>query len=254
MSCKLVRFYYGEQTPDGFNRMAFDDYDENAADEHEAQLKAEGLDYIRIDLWAFPDMRLANPPASWEEYFSGIKPRLNNRKEGFQKIFDFLSDRKNPIIVETGTYREENNYEGDGCSTLLFDMFVDYHGGSVLSVDIDPKACKLAQANTVFTEVHESDSVEFLGTLDGKVDLLYLDSYNIQDWNNDWAPASHHLKELFAAKNCIKDGTLIVVDDNIKTPNGQRLGKGRLIYELMESLDIEPCFDDYQVGWIWQEL
>lgn len=192
-------------------------------------------------------------PATWDEYFSGIKPRLNKRSKGFQKIFDFLSGLNSPVIIETGTYREENNYEGDGCSTLLFDTFVDYHGGVVVSVDIDPKACQLAKKNTFFTEVIESDSVEFLSTLEGKVDLLYLDSYNIADWNNDWAPAAHHLKELFAAKNCIKEGTMIVVDDNVKLPNGRRLGKGRLIYELMESLDIEPCFDDYQIGWIWTE-
>jgi hypothetical protein len=192
-------------------------------------------------------------PTSWDEYFSGIKPRLNKRSAGFQKIFDFLGGLNSPVIVETGTYREENNYEGDGCSTLLFDSFVDYHGGVVLSVDIDPEACDLAKENTCFTEVIESDSVEFLGTLEGKVDLLYLDSYNIADWNNDWAPAAHHLKELFAAKNCIKEGTMIVVDDNLKLPNGKRLGKGRLIYELMESLGIDPCFDDYQIGWIWTE-
>ena len=50
MGCKLVRFYYGENTPEGFNKMAFDDYDENDADEHEEQCKLQGLDYIRIDL------------------------------------------------------------------------------------------------------------------------------------------------------------------------------------------------------------
>jgi predicted O-methyltransferase YrrM len=198
-------------------------------------------------------MKVHNPPASWAEYFEDIKPRLNKRSDGFQKIFKYLTAIQDPIIIETGTYREENNYEGDGCSTLLFDTFVDYHGGAVVSVDIDPKACELAQKNTYFTEVIESDSVEFLGTLDGKVDLLYLDSYNIEDWHNDWAPAAHHLKELFAAKNCIKDGTLIVVDDNLTTPGGKRVGKGRLIYELMESLGIEPYFDGYQVGWIWEE-
>jgi hypothetical protein len=199
-------------------------------------------------------MTSTTPPASWDEYFNGIKPRLNKRKEGFEKIFHYLSGIKNPTLVETGTYREENNYEGDGCSTLLFDTFVDYHGGTVLSVDIDPKACELAKENTLFTEVYDSDSVEFLGTLYGKVDLLYLDSFNITDWNNDWEPAAHHLKELFAAKNCIKEGTLIVVDDNIKISSDKRLGKGRLIYELMESLDITPYIDGYQVGWIWQEL
>jgi predicted O-methyltransferase YrrM len=190
---------------------------------------------------------------SWAEYFEDIKPRLNKRSDGFQKIFKYLSGIKTPIIIETGTYREENNYEGDGCSTLLFDTFVDYHGGVVVSVDIDPKACQLTKENTYFTEVIESDSVEFLGTLEGKIDLLYLDSYNIEDWHNDWAPAAHHLKELFAAKNCIKEGTLIVVDDNLTTSGGQRVGKGRLIHELMESLGIEPYFDGYQVGWIWEE-
>lgn len=50
MACKLVRFYYGEQTPDGFNKMAFDDYDEDDADEHEEQLKNQNIEYIRTDL------------------------------------------------------------------------------------------------------------------------------------------------------------------------------------------------------------
>ena len=50
MVCKLVRFYYGEQTPEGFKKTAFDDYDENAADEHEEQCKEQGLDYIRVNL------------------------------------------------------------------------------------------------------------------------------------------------------------------------------------------------------------
>ncbi len=191
----------------------------------------------------------------WTTYFSTVKPRLGERADGFQKIFQHLNGVQNPIIIETGTYREEDNYTGDGCSTLLFDNYVSCHGGQLISVDIDPEACKLAASSTSSnTEDIESDSVEFLGTLEGRCDLLYLDSYNITDWNNDWAPAAHHLKELFAAKNIINPGTLIIVDDNRKSLQGKRLGKGRLIYELMESLGI-PCFiDDYQVGWIWEEL
>jgi hypothetical protein len=125
----------------------------------------------------------------------------------------------------------------------------------LISVDIDPNACELANSSTSSnTEIIESDSVEFLGTLEGRCDLLYLDSYNITDWNNDWAPAAHHLKELFAAKNIINPGTLIIVDDNITSPQGKRLGKGRLIYELMDALGIPAFLDSYQVGWIWEEL
>lgn len=189
--------------------------------------------------------------ANWEDYFTTTKTKLGARANGFEKIFAYLDERPNPTIIETGTYREENNYTGDGCSTLLFDTYVNARGGTVLSVDIDPKACALASANTSDkTEVIESDSVEFLSTLHGKVDLLYLDSYNIEDWANDWAPASHHLKELFAAKDILAPGTLIVVDDNIKH-NNKRMGKGRLIYELMESIGIDPFLDEYQVGWVW---
>jgi hypothetical protein len=191
---------------------------------------------------------------SWDDYFTEVKPKLGARARGFEKIFAYLDETTNPTIIETGTYREENNFTGDGCSTLLFDNYVNDRGGNVISIDNDPKACALASANTSnLTEVVESDSVEFLGTLQGNVALLYLDSYNIQNWHNDWAPAAHHLKELFAAKDIIQHNTLIVIDDNIKH-EGKRLGKGRLVYELMESLGIEPFLDDYQVGWVWQGI
>lgn len=189
---------------------------------------------------------------TWNEYFQPLKTRLGAREHTFQKIFDYLDECHKPIIVETGTYREENNYTGDGCSTLLFDNYIDIRGeGQLISVDIDPLACDLASKNTKHAEVVECDSVEFLDTLQGGCDLLYLDSYNITNWYDDWAPAAHHLKELFAAHQLLNPGTLIVVDDNIKTPENKRLGKGRLIYELMDSLGIEPYFDSYQVGWIW---
>lgn len=193
---------------------------------------------------------------SWDKYFREVYPKLGARGSTFKQIFNYLDEFKNPHIIETGTYREENNYTGDGCSTLLFDNYIACRGtGTACSIDIDPKACKLAKDNTTETSVFEGDSVEVLGGMSDaiKVNLLYLDSYNITDWNNDWAPAAHHLKELFAAKNLIVPGTLIVVDDNIKTPDGKRLGKGRLIYELMDALGIEPLFDEYQIGWIWSE-
>jgi hypothetical protein len=168
-------------------------------------------------------------------------------------MFTFLGEFKYPTIVETGTYREQNNYEGDGCSTLLFDKYVECHGGNLISIDIDPKACQLSRSATTEALVIERDSVEALGEMEGRVNLLYLDSFNIDNWSNDWAPAAHHLKELFAAKNIIFPGTLIVVDDNILTNKGNLIGKGRIIYELMESLGIEPLFFGYQIGWIWEE-
>ncbi len=196
--------------------------------------------------------------SSWDKYFREVYPKLGARGNTFKQIFNYLDEFGDPFIIETGTYREENNYTGDGCSTLLFDNYLSYRTvGELVSIDIDPAACKLAEENVTYTDSYIicSDSVEFLGehASNEGLSLLYLDSFNITDWNNDWAPAAHHLKELFAAKNLIVPGTLIVVDDNIKTPDGKRLGKGRLIYELMEALGIEPLFDEYQIGWIWSE-
>ena len=190
---------------------------------------------------------------TWTKYYEEVSPRLGKRRDSFDTMFTFLGGFKYPTIVETGTYREQNNYEGDGCSTLLFDKYVECHGGNLISIDIDPKACQLSRSATTEALVIERDSVEALGEMEGRVNLLYLDSFNIDNWSNDWAPAAHHLKELFAAKNIIFPGTLIVVDDNILTNKGNLIGKGRLIYELMESLGIEPLFFGYQIGWIWEE-
>lgn len=188
---------------------------------------------------------------SWTEYYESVKGRLGQREKTFDQIFAYLDKQTNPIIVETGTYREQDNYTGDGCSTLLFDNYIQNNNGKLISIDIDPIACQLARNNTSSsTEIIQSDSVEYLSVLSGFASLLYLDSFNITDWANDWEPAAHHLKELFAAKDIIQPGTLIVVDDNI-THNGKRMGKGRLIYELMDAIGINPLFDEYQVGWVW---
>ena len=191
---------------------------------------------------------------TWTKYYEEVAPRLGKRRDSFDTMFTFLGEFKHPTIVETGTYREQNNYEGDGCSTLLFDKYIECYGGNLISIDIDPKACQLARNATTEALVIERDSVEVLSEMEGRVDLLYLDSFNIDNWNNDWAPAAHHLKELFAAKNIIRPGTLIVVDDNIHTTNGEVIGKGRLINELMYALGIHPYIFDYQLGWIWEEI
>jgi len=198
---------------------------------------------------------------AWKEFFTPeLQIRLGARAKGFRYIFDHLQKIKNPVIVETGTYREENNFEGDGCSTLLFDAYVDCFGGELYSVDIDPKACELARNATKHAQVYQSDSVAWLGTFKKEIDLLYLDSYNIPNgnWALDGEPAGHHLKELFAAHYCLLPETLVVVDDNIMVSHPDdgrliRLGKGRLIYEMLEALGKKPVFDLYQIGWLWQE-
>jgi hypothetical protein len=59
------------------------------------------------------------------------------------------------------------------------------------------------------------------------------------------------MKEFFSARNLLKDGTLVVVDDNYFDDSRERVGKGRVISEYMDALGIEPLFDMYQIGWLW---
>ena len=194
---------------------------------------------------------------SWDDYYEEVKPLLGLRETGFTKTFEYLRRIKEPVIVETGTVREDYNFEGDGCSTILFDNYIDKQGGKLITIDIDPAACKNARTVTTHAEVIEADSVEYLSTLEGHVDLLYLDSFNIYNRLDDWEASGHHLKELFAAKNIIKEGTLIVVDDNLymkNTDSNKKFGKGRMIHEMMKSIGIPPYIDGYHMGWIWEEV
>ncbi len=56
----------------------------------------------------------------WNEYFDDISENLGGRTDSFRKIFEYLDDLKDKeiFIVETGCYREEDNYSGVGLSGL----------------------------------------------------------------------------------------------------------------------------------------
>lgn len=207
-----------------------------------------------------PFTPLVGTHKSWREYWKLVRPRLLERADGFYKIFEHLeknNDSGYPFcIVETGTLREPHNYEGDGNSSSLFDNFIEYNVGTFHTVDIDPAACDSARKHLKNALVHESDSVEWLSTFNKEIDVLYLDSYNIDDWNNDWAAAAHHLKELFACQYCLSPGSLVVVDDNVRNPHtGKKIGKGRLVRELLEVCPgkAELIHDGYQEIWEWLE-
>jgi hypothetical protein len=174
--------------------------------------------------------------------------RLAQRATTFRQIFERLEARKSGdfLIVETGTLRRAGNWAGDGQSTLLFDRFVDVHGGHVVSVDKDAAAC--AESRRVVsdrTQVVCCDSVQFFWRFSPErtIDLVYLDSFDL-DWNDPLPSSLHHLKELCVLLPKLRPGALIVVDDNA---NGR--GKGELIRQLMESMGVEPVFDEHQIGW-----
>ena len=87
-------------------------------------------------------------PNFWS-WFDGIAgPQLAHRTEGFRKVFDHLDRFDRPVgIVETGCVRQQDNWAGDGQSTILFDRYAELHPRSaVFSVDRDPEAAALCRS------------------------------------------------------------------------------------------------------------
>jgi hypothetical protein len=180
----------------------------------------------------------------------GVIDNLWQRGDGFRFMFNELfSIKENDFtIVETGTLRKENNWS-DGQSCLIFSDLVEHLGGKVLSVDINPDACNTARRvlqNKKVT-ITESDSLEYLRTLDlDNVDLFYLDSYDCK-WGKDQLSAEHHLNEFKIIEPYLKN-CIVAIDDNTKLlESNTRTGKGRLIYDYLKEKNIMPLYDDYQI-------
>jgi len=72
-------------------------------------------------------------------YDAEYAEKLGLRGETFRRIFEILEamEKSSYTIVETGCARKQDNWGGDGQSTLLFDRFVNHWGGSVRTVDIN---------------------------------------------------------------------------------------------------------------------
>lgn len=211
------------------------------------------------------------------EYFQTISSALLQREISFRKIFEHLDSIKGSLtIVETGCVRNGDPWAltGEGHSTILFDKYVQARsdGSRVFSVDISEQAvsvCRSLVSNNV--EVHSGDSIPYLYRMsnalsqsDQSIDLLYLDSFDI-DYEYWYPSAAHHLKELLAAWRAIKPQTLVVVDDCPTTANligdgngGYQLdrffkprvgGKGRLVADYAAQVGAQMVFSHYQHAW-----
>ena len=182
----------------------------------------------------------------------GLVEGLYQRAPGFDLMFELLENlnQNEYHIIETGTLRNPGNWK-DGQSALLFTKFVESKNGSVRSVDIDPAA--VDNAKSAITSQHFSvtcsDSVTWLQqqTDLSKVDLFYLDSWDVK-WKDDHNSAEHHLREFQAIEPHLKPGAIVAIDDNSRfLSNNVRTGKGRRIVEYLESKQVRPIYDAYQI-------
>jgi hypothetical protein len=183
--------------------------------------------------------------------------RLGKREINMRKMVEHytkMSQLGLNQIIETGTSRIKDNWEGDGQSTLIWDFATSVTGGSVVSIDMCQEAVNIAKSQTSGrVEFICEDSVLALSKIFPdvlqKTSLLYLDSF---DWSLELHEASsqHHLDELNKVWDMLPAGVLIVVDDC----HNDREGKHVKVQQFMEERFISPFFTGYQVGWLKPKL
>ena len=103
-----------------------------------------------------------------------------DRHKTFDVLLSMLRRKKDPVVVETGSIRSEEDWSA-GYFTYLLGYFLSHHGGRLHSVDNDPTNVAFARAWTAAfgraVQVHEAESDLWLRAYSGPpIDCLYLDS------------------------------------------------------------------------------
>ena len=131
------------------------------------------------------------------------------------------------VIVETGTTRGDlgGGIEGDGWATLAWGWYCLKYGGVVHTIDNDGQAmANCREISRAFSSVlrhHLGDSVQILRGLEGRIDLLYLDSAD---------DPQVIVAECVAAWRNLHDGSAVLIDDT-GIENGRATGKGELAHQ-----------------------
>ncbi len=193
-----------------------------------------------------------------EFYYKLLTPNGNNprrnRADSLRRVFERLDAKQKDYygILETGCMRSDHGelcFGDDGCSTFIFDQFIQMMGGEFYSVDINPEnvgyARKWAKSEKSF--VICKDSVSYLYGIPARVkfDLIYLDSFDITR-DNPHPSMLHHLKELCAVLKNTEKGTLIVIDDHDAFLDGQT-SKGGYVKDFMKDIKAELVYEGYQI-------
>lgn len=183
--------------------------------------------------------------AQWESEF---KPLLGStaRWEGFCYIVRDQLERERPVILETGTLRQANNWTGDGCATLVWDWILRHKRGRGVSIDINIQASQLASGLCQEMQAVCYDSVSFLRAWNEEPTLVYLDSCDYPEpLTQRINSCMHQAAELGAIWSRLPSGCLIASDDSFDAQNG----KPAITRLILHGLGIEPILDSYIVVW-----
>jgi hypothetical protein len=173
--------------------------------------------------------------------------RIHDRWSTFQMALNWTFQTGGSNIIETGCIRSES-YQ-DGASTRLFADFAKRRGNTFFwSVDIEPRHIETARRfvePSEFITLVVGDSVEFLKSFMGRIDLLYLDSFDYDRGNP--APAQLHAsRELQAAMPKLGPKACVLIDDN--DPIGG--GKGELAKRFLRDNRFICLLDHFQSCWV----
>ena len=183
----------------------------------------------------------------------------------FKKTFEELEKKEDKffIIVETGCSAHGTQ------STILFDKFVNYYDGYVFSVDKErSRVCDTQSRVSLKTIVVCADSLHFLTTFNKPIDLLYLDSFDV-DWRNQENSSQHHYKEFNLVRTMLSKNSLLLIDDSPKDltwldinknnrkyemikqifSNNKYNGKGAIICQELENSEFKLLLHQYQILW-----
>lgn len=225
------------------------------------QIRFAVKDFILLHPWPLYKPKAARKDFIGDIFMPFYYNRLGKRKDTFLETFRHLQSKpdKTYKILETGTARSGmRRIEGDGASSLIFDIFLRYYDGSMVSVDIDPNACaKVSRWLSPKSRVINGDSCAVLSGLKDRYDLVYLDSMDI-DWNAPEESAKHHVREFKIIEPFLAENSLLLIDDSpagpsaikhisSKTPLPWPTGKGYLTVELVkQNPNFEILRHEYQ--------
>lgn len=150
-----------------------------------------------------------------------------DRHRSLDALLRIAAPMVNPQIVETGCIRSQEDWAGAGNSTYIFGAWLDGRkSGGLTSIDIDPDHCALARDATHpwadHVTVTQADSVSWLRQAPHDIDMLYIDSLDV----DDPAHAQHGLAEIKAAEPRLSPRALVAFDDT--SWDGGWSGKGAL--------------------------
>lgn len=157
--------------------------------------------------------------------FSMLKymAKIGRRSIPMALTAELLLKSKPKIMIETGTMRSLN-WQGDGCSTVIWSDLAEYLDSKFYTVDISEENIDFALENTSKPLIAViSDSIEFLKEFDKPIDFLYLDSFDL-DTKDPFPAMEFNLMEFKAAEDKLHDKSIVLIDDShgtLDNPSGK---------------------------------